>query len=192
MRRHPIRAHPISIRCWPIPTVLHTWTPDASCDFSNIIVLKLHLTPAHPDLHIRPREPALALPHHAVDVAGWKTTMDGLLQASYPGDYEETLIRSFNHRRCLRSGSPAGCDRLRRGAPTGRACTVSCCSWLQRSVGPSATGVASNFACRVPPSRIRISTHPCRSRSVHYRTRVGKGGRCPSHRCPSAAPSRIH
>src|SRR4051794_26266497 len=62
---------------------------------------------------------------------------------SYPGDYEETLIRSFNHRRCLRRGSPAGCDRLRRGATTGRPCTVSCCSRLQRSVGPSATDVAS-------------------------------------------------
>src|SRR5438270_14051001 len=55
-------------------------TRNASCDLSNMILLKLHLTPAPSDLHIRPREPALAVPHHAVDVAGWRTSMDGLLQ----------------------------------------------------------------------------------------------------------------
>src|SRR5438477_699993 len=55
-------------------------TRNASCDLSNMILLKLHLTTAPPDLHIRPREPAIAVPHHAVDVAGWRTSMDGLLQ----------------------------------------------------------------------------------------------------------------
>src|SRR2546423_12404137 len=58
----------------------HTCTPNTSCDFSNMILLKLHLTPAPPDLHIRPPEPAIAVPHHAVDVTGWRTSMDGLLQ----------------------------------------------------------------------------------------------------------------
>src|SRR5256885_15246141 len=58
----------------------HTCTRNASCDLRNMILLKLHLTTAPPDLHIRPREPAIAVPHHAVDVAGWRTSMDGLLQ----------------------------------------------------------------------------------------------------------------
>src|SRR5437868_2583046 len=55
-------------------------TRNASCDLSNMILLKLHLTTAPPDLHIRPREPAIAVPHHAVDVAGWRTSLDGLMQ----------------------------------------------------------------------------------------------------------------